>query len=397
MSKAKKEKVERSDYLYRKERWLYFRMADGALVPLPSDENSKAFEDAYDECLAVRVKLKKQPTKLPKNPDMTNVLQLRDTIADGIVIYKQSTDYRDGTKSSTKAKYNRWLAILSGKLGTTRLRDLDVNGVDLYSEMIATEKSPSNARFQVAMISNVWDACKKHKQFGLSKSPNPTLGAESRYKVKTPHLPWSDDLQDRFMQLAPKSLQLAKLLLHFSAQRGGDCVKFRVRDFDGAGLMVTPEKTADGSEVQPYYCKCPEPLRVALEERYLDSDDGDEFILINEKGRPWASANSLSCSIRDFMIKHGLRQKGSKAAPLRGPSMHGLRKNAASEVAALLVGTQGIKSITLHKSDDQAAYYAKHAAQRALNETVVDKWDAALVEKKQRRVDRRRASIRRVK
>ena len=82
---------------------------------------------------------------------------------------------------------------------------------------------------------------------------------------------------------------------------------------------------------------------------------------------------------------------------MRGPSMHGLRKNAASEVAALLVGTQGIKSVTGHKSDDQASYYAKHAAQIALNRQVVEKWNEAIAEKRQERVGRRRSKIRRVK
>ena len=82
---------------------------------------------------------------------------------------------------------------------------------------------------------------------------------------------------------------------------------------------------------------------------------------------------------------------------MRGPSMHGLRKNAASEVAALLVGTQGIKSVTGHKSDDQAAYYAKHAAQVALNRQVVEKWNEAIAERREERTGRRRAKIRRIK
>jgi hypothetical protein len=77
--------------------------------------------------------------------------------------------------------------------------------------------------------------------------------------------------------------------------------------------------------------------------------------------------------------------------------MRGLRKNAASEVGSLLVGTQGIKSVTSHKSDDQANYYAKHAAQIALNKQVVERWNEALATKSDQRADARRASLRRVK
>jgi integrase len=368
------------------------------LVPLPLDQSSPDFRRTYDDCLRSRQKLVASAPKLLTRTgiETTKLSFIGDTVGRGIEMYKESADYRS-KKPTSKKKYDRWLRILNEKLGITRLRDLDVNAVDVYSDMIATEMSSSNARFQVAMISVVWDAAKKHREFGLAKLPNPTIGAEPRYKVKVPHQPWSDELQDKFMQRAPESLKLAKLLLHFSAQRGGDCVKLRVRDFDGKGLFVRPEKTTDGADLAANYHLCPEPLREALERRFLNSDSPEEFILINEKRKPWASANSLSCSIRDFMVKVGLRQKGSKDRPMRGPSMHGLRKNAASEVAALLVGTQGIKSVTGHKSDDQAAYYAKHAAQIAMNAQVVEKWNEAIERKRQDRVGRRRASIKRIK
>lgn len=378
--------------------YLYFRMADGALVPLPLDQSSPEFRRAYDDCSGTRQKLANTAPKLPdrKSIDASNVRFIGDTVGRAIKVYKESADFRSNKVTSQK-KYDRWLAILNEKLGTTRLRDLDVNHVDVYSDLIATEMSPSNARFQIAMISNVWEACKKLKEFGLAKLPNPTIGTVRRYKVKTPHQPWSDDLQDKFMQLAPERLKLAKLLLHFSAQRGGDCVRMQIKDFDGQGLWVRPEKTSDGTDLAPNYHLCPEPLRKALETRSLESGSPKEFLLLNERGRQWASANSLSCSIRDFMVKVGLRQKGSKEKPVRGPSMHGLRKNAASEVAALLVGTQGIKSVTGHKSDDQAAYYARHAAQIALNRQVVERWNEAVTQKQQDRVGRRRSKIRRVK
>jgi integrase len=371
-------------------------MADGALVPLPLDQGSPAFRNTYDNCLTTRQKLVTPKSPGRKAIDATNVRFVGDTVGRGIEVYKQSSDYR-AKKPTSKKKYDRWLGILNERLGTTRLRDLDVNRVDNYSDMIATDMSPSNARFQVAMISVVWNACKKLKEFGLAKLPNPTIGAESRYKVQTPHQPWSDDLQDKFMQIAPERLKLAKQLLHFSAQRGGDCVRMQIKDFDGQGLWVRPEKTSDGTDLAPNYHLCPEPLREALERRLQQSGDAEEFILLNDRSRRWATANSLSCAIRDFMVKVGLRQKGSRDKPMRGPSMHGLRKNAASEVAALLVGTQGIKSVTGHKSDDQASYYAKHAAQIALNRQVVEKWNEAIAEKRQERVGRRRSKIRRVK
>lgn len=393
--------VDRSKYLYPKtvkgRDYLYFRMADGTLVPLPLDQESIDFRRAYDACRKRRDKLAVSlPAPTRKSIDTTNVTFIRDTVGRAILLYKESADYAS-KKASSRKKYDQWLLLLNEKLGAARLRDLDVNEVDIYSDMIATEKSPSHARFQIAMISNIWKACKKYKEFGIAKLPNPTIEAERRYKVKKPHQPWAEQLQDEFMRQAPESLRLAKLLLHFSAQRGGDCVKLRVRDFDGKGLFVRPEKTSDGDDLEANYHLCPEPLRIALVARLRGTDDPEEFILLNQHRRPWASANSLSCSIRDFMVKVGLRKQGSKEKPVRGPSMHGLRKNAASEVAALLVGTQGIKSVTGHKSDAQANYYAKHAAQIALNQQVVAKWNESIEQNRRERVGKRRSLIKRVK
>ena len=50
------------------------------------------------------------------------------------------------------------------------------------------------------------------------------------------------------MQLAPARLKLAKLLLQLSVQRGGDCVRMPIKDFDGNGLFVRPEKTSGDTD-----------------------------------------------------------------------------------------------------------------------------------------------------
>jgi hypothetical protein len=90
-------------------------------------------------------------------------------------------------------------------------------------------------------------------------------------------------------------------------------------------------------------------------------------------GKPEAKSESLSPSIRDHLIKFGLAKRGTKTI-----CMHGLRKNAASEVAALLLATAGIKSVTGHQ---MAQYHAKHADQLALNKQVVERWKAPLAAK----------------
>ena len=115
-------------------------------------------------------------------------------------------------------------------------------------------------------------------------------------------------------------------------------------------------------------------------------------ILTNHYGRPWATSKSLSLSIREHLIKIGLTKRGTKTI-----SMHGLRKNAASEVASLLMGTAGIRSLTGHKSNQTAEYYAKQADQIALNKQVVERWNESLAAKAGQLVLARRASLRTVK
>jgi len=91
-------------------------------------------------------------------------------------------------------------------------------------------------------------------------------------------------------------------------------------------------------------------------------------------------------------MKIGLVKKHGR----RSMVMHGLRKNAASEVAALMVGTAGVKTVTGHRSNEMAEFYAQHASKRAMNELVVTKWNESL-EEKERAVKRRQRGLRRIK
>src|SRR5580765_4672319 len=151
-----------------------------------------------------------------------------------------------------------------GPITHCRLADLDTDAVDIYSEQLTIAHGPSTARLHVMLLSNIWKVCKKHPQFGIKGVPNPTLEAERRYQVKRPHVPWSDEAEALFMATAPAHLRLAKLLLHFGAQRGGDCIKMAWSQFDGRGILVTPEKGNRKAQDQPNYHLCPRPLREAL-------------------------------------------------------------------------------------------------------------------------------------
>jgi integrase len=384
-------------YLYRKTvkgiAYIYFRMpVDGKLIPLPKNEGSAEFRRSYAACLkTVTGVAKPGPRPVVENPPRVNasVAFIGGTVGKAIETYLDSSSFRENIKVSSQHKYRRVLDEMRDLIGATLLADLDLDAVNIYSEGLSKNNGPSVADFHVSLLSNIWQECRKYPQFGIRNIPNPTRDAERRYKVKHAHQPWTDEAQEKFMATAPETLKLAKLLLHFSAQRGGDCVKMKWSDFDGRGITVVPEK---GGEMElGNYHRCPKPLLDALNRAHKRRGDA-ETILVNSWGKPWKNANTLGKAIRVQLVRCGLAKPGVKTFV-----MHGLRKNAASEVGSLLLGTAGIKSVTGHKSNEMAEYYAKHAEQRAINAKTVAAWDEALEQKAAARVRARRAKLRSVK
>lgn len=384
-------------YLYRRQvkgaTYVYFRSPiDGALVSLPRDETSTEFKRSYEACLKSLGEFARRSPGRPVKAspaDTTHVRFVGGTVGQGIQRYITATEFTN-TKPSTQRLYRRKLDLMARLIGATRLADFDTDAVDVYTEQVAQSHGTSAAHFQLVMLSRIWSVCRKYPEFGLKGKMNPTLEAVRRYRVKSPHKPWTEAAQDKFMETAPENLQLAKLLLHFGAQRGGDCVKMKWSDFDGKGIFVRPEK-ASNEVVEPHYHLCPRPLLEALKARQKRGGLA-ETILTNANGQPWANANSLSRAIREHLLRIGLATRFTKSF-----SMHGLRKNAASDVGALLLGARGIKSVTGHRSDEMANYYAQHADQIAINERVVDRWNEAIAEKAAAKATKRRASLRRVK
>jgi len=364
--------------------YVYFRSPiDGALTRLPSDETSVAFKRLHKECLKA-IGQNALPPK--KQTVVLKVANGEGTLGAAITRYKTSTTYEQ-IKPGTKLAYERSLEDLNAHIGAGLLADLDVDVIDIHTEEIAKAKGLSVADRHVRLISSIWQEVKKYPEFGIKGKGNPADDAKLRYKVRQPHRPWNDAEQTRFMQTAPEYLQLGKLLLHFGAQRGGDCVKMLWTQFDGKGIWVTPEKSDANPDPLPNYHLCPKPLLEALNAAPRVA----ETILTNSRGEPWRHSMGLSHAIRNHLIKVGLAKRGARSI-----TMHGLRKNAASEVGELLVGTAGIKTVTGHRSNDMAEYYAQHASRRAMNEAVVAKWNDA-IEAKVKATRRMAAGIRRVK
>jgi integrase len=375
--------VRKLKYLLRRQiggrAYVYFRDRAGRLTRLPGVEGSGEFQRAYDGCMAVLA-----GDEAPKGE--ARIGHLPDSIAAAIGVYLASTKFA-GLRPSTRARIMRHCEALRDRLGTARLRDLDVDAVDIYSEQIARKQGGSVADRHVHVLSSIWQAARKHPAFGIKKISNPTVEAESHYKVQREHRPWPIELQDKFMATAPANLQLAKLLLHFSVQRGGDCVRLRWSDYDGRGLFVRQEKTGGERDAEANYLLCPVPLRAALDEA-LQSRPGAgpaDTILVNEYGRPYTAAATLSKAIKRHLVRIGAAKKGERSFV-----MHGLRKTGAVDAVMAGAGVAGLKSFGW-KSDSQALYYARGVDKRQQNEQTIDLWNAAIERQG------RRSQIRRVK
>ena len=352
--------------------YLYFRHAAlPKLVSLPVDQNSSDFRRDYDACMR-KVKAALAPAQKPAAPAPlpvgTRVSFLPDTLGAAINRYRHSTNFAK-LAASTKRNYIIAMKELTARLGTGKIADLDTDAIDAPTEETAKLYGTSKADAHKFMISNVWQFVRKYPEFNLKGKSNPTMEAEKRYSVKQKHRPWPVAVQQAFMAAAPEHLKLAKLLLHFSAQRGGDCVKMEWADFDGVGLVVRPEKTDGEVEAVADYYKCPKPLLDALNKAPRVA----KTILVSAWNMPYQNSNVLSAAIRRELVRLGFAKKGQRTFV-----MHGLRKTAASDVGSLGVGAAGVKAVGGWKTDEEANYYAADADKRRINAMVVDAWDAEL-------------------
>jgi integrase len=340
--------------------YLYFRAPSGKLTSLPTDKSSAEFRNAYDAC--IRALQPKTTVRLPHK-----AAKYDSTVNAAIDKYMSTAEFAALNPKTTLRGYMSAIKGLRESFGTAPLRDLDSDSLEIYTEQVAKENGASVADRVLIVVNRMWRVARKYEQFDVKKLSNPTQYAEHRYKIKRAHRPWPHEVFAKVHKTAPANVQLAMDTLLYSAQRGGDCIRIEWTDFDGRGLLVRPEKTNGEAEAEANYHLCPRPLLEALRAAPRQA----HTILVNELGKPYANSGVLSNAIARALRK----------AKIEGFTMHGLRKMAAREVAALGVGVAGIKSVTGHRSNEMAEYYARGADMRAVNQDVKEKWDLAIERK----------------
>ena len=129
-------------------------------------------------------------------------------------------------------------------------------------------------------------------------------------------------------------------------------------DFDGERVRLVQEKT--GSHL---WLKCPKPLRAALEKAHYVS----EYLLNSIWKRPYADSTTLGHAIERHLKKLGID----------GYTMHGLRKNAAVELAEAGATVEELVAVLGHKTPKMALYYCKLASQRTTPRSKCGRGDRA--------------------
>lgn len=390
-----KRKTEKRKYLYRQTKagkiYVYFRHPrTKQLTPLPDDEASQAFKEAYDPLLEAA---KAKPGETARTPDQLGRWKNpRDYTIDPKIIfrpasigwlierYKKSAKWL-GFSDGTRNNYGYALDLLKKEFGTALLHDVTPEHVDVYSARIARHKGGSVADQQINLISNLWEFAKGFPEFKRKGKHCPTIGATRHYQHDGEgHLAWPEAVLERFDETANSYLVEFRTGLHYTGQRGSDVVTMRWSDYDGELINVVQQKT--GERV---WLVCPDPLRDMLD-RMKRNPVHPEFIFTNKWKRPYVSAGTLSAALRHHL--HGLGY--------RDYSMHGLRKNAGMELALAGCEVGEIQSVLGHKSPKMAMFYCKQADKKRLSRTATTKWNAEIKARKKSRVAERRASIRRV-
>lgn len=370
------------DYLYRKnakgKTYVYFRHpVTQHLTRLPDVETSREFVAAYNVCLRA---LRAEEAAAEPETEKRKSAGGRNSVSAAIKLYRESVSFTK-LRWQTKGMYETVLGDLDAQLGTAALASITGNSVKVLMQKVAKKASrkpwsrqggTTTADLYRKVLSNIWRECEIYDQFAIDKLPNPILKTK-KMTTSIPHKIWPERVIQKFDASAPPNLVLARMMLHYSGQRGSDAIRMRFRDYNGVGITVVAKKAKDSQKREKFF-KCVLPLKLAIDaEIARRNPEPDDCILLTQRGWRWANSQTLSGAIRKHLIAIGEAKPGEKTY-----SMHGQRRNAARDIAHLGVGSSGVMAGLGHADRDMADHYAADAEQKHLNQIVADRWDAVL-------------------
>jgi integrase len=352
---------------------VYFRHpVTRTYTPLPRDESSQAFRDAYAPLLAAVTR-----PKPPRPVAEDAVSKQPGTIAFFCVEWAMSDAFK-AMSESTRRNYKRIMESVRGHtIGGAMLHDMTPRLLDLYTSEIARTHASTTADQHATLISNLWGFARRYECFERGDKHNPAIGRLRHHEPDDEgHLAWPCDVIDKFDGYAEPYLRAYRMGLHYTGQRGGDVLNMMWEDYTRGKIFVVQEKT--GAKV---WIACPKPLREMLDR--MKAKATSDHIFVNKWGRPYTSSDGLSKALANHL----------KFCDFTGYSMHGLRKNAGTELALAGCTVPQIMAVLGHKTERMALFYVRQADKIRLAEQATAKWDTHIEQEASRRVEEREEAV----
>lgn len=270
------------------------------------------------------------------------------TMAALVEAYKASSDYRKRA-AKTRKDYMRYLDYYAENFG-----DLPVSEIDREFVLELRDKfqdTPRTADYMIAILRRILNfAVDRHKTFGLKLNPALRPG---RLHETEGYQPWPDALIAAFRQKAYPELRWLMEMGLYTGQRGEDCVPMLWSHYEAGMIAVAQQKGGARLMITAH-----RDLRTVLGEMPRRA----AVILTTRTGRPWKLDH----------MRHEINETVA-ACGFPGYSFHGLRKNAARNMAEAGCSEKEIASVTGHKTLAMVQLYTKEAEQQRLAKSAVRK------------------------
>jgi len=304
--------------------YFYFRRK-GILIRLPDDPNSREFDVAY--------------WSIMNGSHDAVVGQNRGNKTFGALItkYRASTKFQNLSDRSRK-DYLKILDYIGEKLG-----DIRVAKFERPDAMAALEKNshrPRSANYVIQVLSILFE----HAIDLGWRRDNPAKGI-TKYKKGEGYKPWSEAAIEAYRNGTTGFPRLIFELALGTGQRPSDLTKMRWSDIRDGGIEINQGKT--GSDLWI-------PLTPTLDSHLREANKEGIFIL---------SSNGQQCTYDQ--IEHAVRSARREAGTMEY-TLHGLRYNAASELAEAGCSSAEIGAITGHKTLQMIEKYTRGARQKIL-------------------------------
>ncbi len=315
--------------------YFYYRR-NGQRISLPTDPATKEFMDHYTSIHEGYEKGKASSVILP------------GSIKALIEVYKKSSEYKSLGEDVRKT-YLRNLDMIAEKLGGFQARTLTRRVVLEWRDGFSA--TPAKANTLVKVISRLYSFAVERGMV----TQNPLMKIHQFKNGE--RRPWKPEEIKKFQKKSSPTMCLALSLGLYTGQRLGDVIRMRWNQISDGGIEVTQQKTGEKVWIPLH-----EKLKASLGKIKAKSA---VTILTSASGVPYKA---------DY-FKHQFKAATRKADLPDDLVFHGLRKTAAVMMAESGCTTEQIKSITGHRTDNMAAYYAKQANQKTLARAAIKKFE----------------------